>query len=115
MAGRILARIPRPSPSFYRRHSVPSLGRLGSASSHGRDNREDDSYARAQALVAQTRDIHVTRRNESSVLFAGAGIAVSAMAVRYGLQEYNKYKVGDRVEVVLLSCSSDADTLAVNS
>lgn len=95
MASRVLSRFPRPSPSLYRRHNLPSLGRLGTANSRRRDSRGDDPYARAQALVAQTRDIHVTRRNESTVLMAGAGIAVSAMAVRYGLQEYNKYKVSD--------------------
>ena len=93
MAGRVLSRFARPSPSLYRRHNLPSLGRLGTASSHVRESRDDDPYARAQTLVAHTRDIHVTRRNESTVLLAGAGIAVSAMAARYGLQEYNKYKV----------------------
>lgn len=93
MASRVLSRFPRPSPSLYRRYNLPSLGRLGTTSSHLRESRDDDPYARALALVGQSRDIHVTRRNESTLLMAGAGIAVSAMAVRYGVQEYKKYKV----------------------
>lgn len=46
--------------------------------------------------MRQSRDIHVTPRNESSVLLAGAGVAASAMIARYGIQEYRKYKVSSR-------------------
>lgn len=95
MAARALARLPRLSPGVSNRCSLPLVGQIGAASNHRRpgESREDDRYARAQRLVAQTRDIHVTRRNESTVLLAGVGIAASAMLARYGLLEYRRYKV----------------------
>lgn len=93
MVARPLMRIASLKPSVSHRCSLPLLGRLGATSSSNRESGADDRYARAQALVSQARDIHVSRRNESTVLIAGAGIAVSAMVARYGLMEYQKYQV----------------------
>lgn len=76
------------------RCAVPIVGRLGAVSNSHRDTRADDRYVRA--LAGQTRDIHVTRRSDSTVLLAGAGVAVSAMVARYGLEEYKKYQVSFR-------------------
>ncbi len=74
------------------RCTVPVLGRVGAASkSQGDSSRDDDRYA--SALASQARNIHVTRRSDSTALLAGAGIAVSAMVARYGLAEYKKYQV----------------------
>lgn len=58
-----------------------------------KEPRRNVGFAGVQALVSQTRDIHVTRHNENSVLLAGVGIAVSAMAARYGLQAYRQWQV----------------------
>lgn len=95
MAARSLGRIARLNPLVSHRCTVPVVGRLGAVSNSHRDNREDDRYVRA--LVSQTRDIHVTRRSESTVLLAGAGVAVSAMVARYGLEEYKKYQVSSHI------------------
>ncbi|CAM9452832.1 unnamed protein product [Scytosiphon promiscuus] len=92
MAARSLVRAARLKPTVSCRRPAPSLGRLGDSGNSHRDAREDDRHARAKALVSQARDIHVSRRNESTVLLAGAGIAVSAMVARYGLVEYRKYQ-----------------------
>ncbi|CAM9795051.1 unnamed protein product [Ectocarpus sp. 12 AP-2014] len=92
MAARRMVRIAGLKPSVSHRCPLPLLGRLGATSSSNRESGADDRHARAQTLVSQARDIHVSRRNESTVLIAGAGIAVSAMVARYGLMEYQKYQ-----------------------
>lgn len=91
MAARSLGRIARLKPAVSHRCTLPAVGRIGGVSNSHRDSRDDDRYVRA--LVSQARDIHVTRRNDSTVLLAGAGVAVSAMIARYGLEEYKKYQV----------------------
>lgn len=91
MAARTLGRIARLRPAVSHRCTVPAVGRISGVGNSHRDSSEDDGYVRA--LVSQTRGFHVTRRNDSSVLLAGAGIAVSAMIARYGLEEYKKYQV----------------------
>ena len=73
---------------------MPAVGRIGGVGSSHRDSRGDDRNVRA--LLSQTRDIHVTRRSDSTVLLAGAGVAVSALIARYGLEEYKKYQVSFR-------------------
>lgn len=94
MAARSLGRVARLKPAVSHRCTVPVLGRVGAASNSHRDSREDDRYT--TALVSQSRNIHVTRRSESTVLLASAGIAVSAMVARYGLEEYRKYQVSSQ-------------------
>lgn len=91
MAARSLVCLARLKPAVSHRCTVPVLGRLSAASNSNRDSREDDRYSRA--LVSQSRDIHVTRRSDSTALLTGAGIAASAMIARYGLAEYKKHKV----------------------
>lgn len=107
MATRAFTRLPKSLPSDLLRGGLPQLGRFGAGSCHRRpgESREDDRYARAQDLVAQTRSIHLTRRNESTVLIAGAGIAASAMIARYGIKEYRKYQVGFSQEGVAKPCA----------
>lgn len=100
MAAHSLGRLARFKPAVYHRCTVPVLGRLSAASNSNRHSREDDDgYSRA--LVSQTRDIHVTRRSDSTALLAGAGIAASAMIARYGLVEYKKYQVSSPTAVRL--------------
>lgn len=91
MAARSLGHLATLKPAVSHRCTVPVLGRLGAASNGNRDSREDCRYSRA--VISQTRDIHVSRRSDSTALLAGAGIAASAMVARYGLAEYKKYQV----------------------
>lgn len=100
MAARALSRVMRPNNSVSRRYStVPALCQLAGVNGRSRpgDRREDDSpYRRGHAMVRQSRHIHVTPRNESSVLLAGVGVAASALVARYGIEAYTKYKVSCR-------------------
>lgn len=103
MAARSLGRIARLRPAASHRCTVPAVGRIGGISSSHRDSREDDRNVRA--LLSQTRDIHVTRRSDSTLLLAGAGVAVSAMIARYGIEEYNKYQVSVRCSLAKFAVS----------
>lgn len=95
MAARALARLPRSISTNSHRCFLPYIGHLGTtAYSVGPgESQQDNRYAKLQGLVTQTRDIHLTRRSESTVLLAGLGIAVGALTARYALIEYRKNQV----------------------
>ena len=97
MVARTLARLPKlHSTIIAQRCFLPSSGKLVTTNAHRSGSRESgqtNRYAIPQGLVVQTRDIHLTRRNESTVLLAGVGVAVGALAARQALIEFRKYQV----------------------
>ncbi|CAM9699253.1 unnamed protein product [Ascophyllum nodosum] len=96
MVARTLARLPKlHSTIIAQRCFLPSSGKLVTTNAHRSGSRESgqtNRYAIPQGLVVQTRDIHLTRRNESTVLLAGVGVAVGALAARQALIEFRKYQ-----------------------
>lgn len=108
MASRALARLPRSVPTISHRCFIPSIGHLGTPAYSGGpgESRQNNRYEKLQGLpvVTQTRDIHLTRRNESTVLLAGLGVAVGALAARYALIEFRKNQVSSIPRPLLCRC-----------
>lgn len=121
MAARAHASLQRVRPKVYsiaHRCTLPTVGRFGMGTAGNNKSREkqqqiekvacdsSDGRARAfRALQRQTRDIHVTPRNENTLILSGLGVAASAMAARYGLQAYNNWKVKHVSLNLLLRCT----------